>query len=92
MSPGPSAVSSSMASHDRLGLVADDRLALGVARRRRLLDQRPVAHLDRVGRARRPRRSGRRPAGEVPANRSGSIVAEVMTTFRSGRRGSSCLR
>ena len=25
-------------------------------------------------------------------NRSGSMVAEVMITFRSGRRGSSCLR
>ena len=26
------------------------------------------------------------------ANRTGSIVAEVTTTLRSGRRGSSCLR
>ena len=31
-------------------------------------------------------------SAEVRANRSGSMVAEVMITLRSGRRGSSCLR
>ena len=47
MSPGPSANSSRDRVDDRLGLVADDRLALLV--RLRQLDQRPVADLDRVG-------------------------------------------
>ncbi|CFN63483.1 Uncharacterised protein [Bordetella pertussis] len=35
-------------------------------------------------------RSG--PAAKCRAKRSASMVAEVMMTFRSGRRGSSCLR
>ena len=74
---------------DGLDLVAV-RVGVGVVG----VDDGPVADLDGV-----------RPAGDlddrdvVPsasakcrANRSVSIVAEVMTTLRSGRRGSSCVR
>ena len=49
-----------------------------------LVGERPVAHLDRV------RAAGDlddRRAAEVRAKRCGSIVAEVMISFRSGRRG-----
>ena len=69
---------------DRLGLVADERLALlvllGAAR------QRAVADLDRVGPPGdlddRGGRAGR--SAKCSANRSGSIVAEVMISLRSG--------
>ena len=47
MSPGPSRDQLLTGVDDRLGLVADDGLALVVVVG--LLDQRPVAHLDRVG-------------------------------------------
>ena len=77
---------------DRLGLVAEDRLTLLVVVR--LLEQRPVAHLDRVGAAGDLDDRRRRPvaSAKCSANRSGSMVAEVMISLRSGRRGSSRLR
>ena len=62
----------------------DDRLALVS-----VLVDRPVADLDWVGPA---GHLDDRRAAEGAANRSGSMVAEVMMTLRSGRRGSSCLR
>ena len=46
MSPGPSRTELAHRVHDRLGLVADDRLAFLVGLRQ--LDERSVAHLDRV--------------------------------------------
>ena len=52
---------------DRLGLVADDRLALVVLLGQ--LDQRPVADLDRVGAARTPRPPARRSARRTARRR-----------------------
>ena len=75
----PRASSSSTASPIASGLVRSSR--------RR---ERPVADLDRVRAARRPRRPARRRSARRSAR--GSIVAEVMMTFRSGRRGRSCVR
>ena len=78
---------------DRLGLVADDRLALLVVLGQ--LDERAVADLDRVGAAGDldDRRRRAAPVGEVLRRTArGSMVAEVMISLRSGRRGSSRLR
>ena len=72
---------------DRLGLVALDRLALLVVLRQ--LQQRAVADLDGV---RTTRDLDHRGASKCAAKRSTSIVALVMITLRSGRRGSSRLR
>ena len=73
---------------DRLDLVADD---LRRPRRRRRSPRPAGGSGPRPGRCgRRPRRSARRRSAARTAR--GSIVAEVMITLRSGRRGSSCLR
>ena len=69
----------------------------GRGRRRRSVAgvaERAVADLDRVGAAGHldDRRRRAVASAKCSAKRSGSIVAEVMMTLRSGRRGSSCLR
>ena len=82
MSPGPSAAQ----LVDRVAIAcAWSRLGVGSPRR-------PAAGTGpRPGRCgRTPRRPARRRS--AAENRSGSMVAEVMMTLRSGRRGSSCLR
>ena len=90
MSPGPSRTSSSTASTIASVWSRTTRLALLVVVR--LLDQRPVADLDGVGAPGHLDDRRGSPSAKCAANRSGSMVAEVITTLRSGRRGSSCLR
>ena len=77
MSPGPSCGSSSTASQiactwSRSSLVVDVSI-------------RPVADLDRVGPAGDLDDRCGAPSRSAAAKRSGSMVAEVMTTLRSGR-------
>ena len=85
MSPGPTRRSSVDGVGDGGELVAVG-IGVGVVG----VHDGPVADVDRVGAAgdlddRRARRS-------ASEKRSGSMVAEVMTTLRSGRRGSSWAR
>ena len=91
MSPGPSRAQLGDRVDDGLDLVARRRRPVVLVVRRRRLLERPVADLDRVGPPGHLDRSA--PAGpgsaKCAANRSGSMVAEVMITLRSGRRGSS---
>ena len=58
--------------------------------------ERPVAQLDRIAAARdlddRNGLPGPRQPAKWAAKRSVSMVADVMMTLRSGRRGSSCAR
>ncbi len=75
---------------DRLGLVALDRLALLVVLRQ--LEERAVADLDGVRTTRHLDHRGASARQKCAAKRSTSIVALVMITLRSGRRGSSRLR
>ena len=88
MSPGPSATSSATGVDDR-----GDLVAVGVGVRVVGVDDRAVPDLDRVGAPADLDDRDLAPSTlKCLAIRSTSMVAEVMTSFRSGRRGSSRAR